>query len=343
MLLTAGERYTLVVEPGGEGGPARRYPLRGRVLQGLAAAALLMGAAVFAGIAGISIGLKSSAEATRLKEENAAYQRQLERAEDMAQSLSGQIESLRQTEARLKQQYNYEASPVDEESEPSGSPAAGQLSPSQGGGPLAIGGRGGVEGGHADRVSPGFDLFISPQAAELEPFTPITASDPLTVAFTDLRSEVADTRRTYALLERHLEITAERLRHTPSIWPTSGGWISSGFGVRNSPFTGTEVFHDGLDFVADIGDPIVATADGVVTWASWANGMGLMVELDHGDGIHTRYGHSRRTLVRVGQKVRRGQTIARVGMTGNTTGPHVHYEVIKDGRPVDPRDYLADE
>ena len=124
--------------------------------------------------------------------------------------------------------------------------------------------------------------------------------------------------------------------HTmPSIWPAAG-FVSSPYGLR---FDGTE-FHQGIDIAADMGAPIVATADGVVTAAGWNGGYGNMVDVDHGGGIVTRYGHASALAVTVGQQVRRGEVIAYVGSTGRSTGPHVHYEVRVDGQPVNPAGYL---
>ena len=122
---------------------------------------------------------------------------------------------------------------------------------------------------------------------------------------------------------------------TPSIWPAAG-YVSSPYGLR---FDGTE-FHQGIDIAADMGAPIVATADGVVTAAGWNGGYGNMVDVDHGGGIVTRYGHASALAVTVGQQVRRGEVIAYVGSTGRSTGPHVHYEVRVDGQPVNPAGYL---
>ena len=122
---------------------------------------------------------------------------------------------------------------------------------------------------------------------------------------------------------------------TPSIWPAAG-YVSSPYGLR---FNGTE-FHQGIDIAADMGAPIVATADGVVTAAGWNGGYGNMVDVDHGGGIVTRYGHASAVAVTVGQQVRRGEVIAYVGSTGRSTGPHVHYEVRVNGAPVNPAGYL---
>ena len=123
---------------------------------------------------------------------------------------------------------------------------------------------------------------------------------------------------------------------TPTGWPTNG-FISSGYGLR---WNGAE-FHQGIDIAAEMGTPIVATADGVVTIAGWnAGGYGNMVDIDHGSGVSTRYGHASAVVVTAGQRVRRGQIIAYVGSTGHSTGPHLHYEVRLSGQPVNPTSYL---
>ncbi len=123
---------------------------------------------------------------------------------------------------------------------------------------------------------------------------------------------------------------------TPTGWPTNG-FISSGYGLR---WNGAE-FHQGIDIAAEMGTPIVATADGVVTIAGWnAGGYGNMVDIDHGSGVSTRYGHASAVVVTPGQRVRRGQIIAYVGSTGHSTGPHLHYEVRLSGQPVNPTSYL---
>ncbi len=122
--------------------------------------------------------------------------------------------------------------------------------------------------------------------------------------------------------------------------PVRSGYISSAFGVRTDPFSGEPARHNGVDFAGRIGEPILATAPGVVTWAGSRFGYGLMVEIEHADGYRTRYAHAKSVRVQVGEMVQKGQTVATLGNTGRSTAPHVHYEVLKDGKPVDPMLYL---
>ena len=138
----------------------------------------------------------------------------------------------------------------------------------------------------------------------------------------------------------HLQEQRNMLASTPAIKPVDGGWYSSSFGYRKSPFTDRREFHKGLDISARKGAPIYATADGVVTYAGKKGLMGRMVTIDHGYGIVTRYGHADKLLKKRGEKVKRGDIIAKVGNTGRSTGPHVHYEVKVNGVPVNPKKYI---
>ena len=117
--------------------------------------------------------------------------------------------------------------------------------------------------------------------------------------------------------------------------------VGSGFGFRADPFTGRGALHTGLDFPSPIGTEIHAAAGGVVRTAEMHPEYGLMLEIDHGNGLMTRYGHTSRILVKVGDLVKRGQVVADVGTTGRSTGPHLHFEVLVDGVPQDPQRFLA--
>jgi murein DD-endopeptidase MepM/ murein hydrolase activator NlpD len=136
-----------------------------------------------------------------------------------------------------------------------------------------------------------------------------------------------------------LEGQTQKLAATPSIWPTSG-YVTSGFGNRISPFTGREQFHAGLDIAADFGTIVVAPARGRVVFVGMNGPLGRMVELDHGYGLRTHYGHLASAFVKQGQTVERGVPIAAVGSTGRSTGPHLHYGVEVNGRTVDPTNYI---
>lgn len=137
-----------------------------------------------------------------------------------------------------------------------------------------------------------------------------------------------------------LLVHADRLAATPSIMPTAG-WLTSAFSrMRSHPILHVARAHEGLDVTAPMGTPIEAPASGTVVQAGWEAGYGNTVTIDHGYGIMTRFAHASRILARVGDKVVRGDRIALVGNTGLSTGPHLHYEVHVNGRPVDPRRYI---
>jgi len=126
----------------------------------------------------------------------------------------------------------------------------------------------------------------------------------------------------------------------PSAQPVRGSALTSSYGVRSDPFRGRAAMHAGIDLAGPIGTPIYATADGKVGRSSWVNGYGNLVEIEHGRGIQTRYGHLSRSAVRAGQAVKRGDLIAYMGSTGRSTGSHLHYEVRIDGRAVNPVPFM---
>lgn len=122
--------------------------------------------------------------------------------------------------------------------------------------------------------------------------------------------------------------------------PIKKGWMSSRYGMRTDPFTGRLAWHGGVDFAGKTGSDIVSVASGVVTWAAKRYGYGLLVEVNHGNGYKTRYAHCNEITVKVGDVVRKDQVVALMGSTGRSTGPHVHFEVYKNGRTVDPAAYI---
>ena len=129
-------------------------------------------------------------------------------------------------------------------------------------------------------------------------------------------------------------------QQTPAGWPVKGGWVSSSFGSRMHPMTGKKQFHRGVDIPGKPGALVLAVADGVVVRSEKNGNYGWMVEIDHGDSYTTLYGHNRKNLVNVGETVIKGQGIAEIGSTGRSTGPHVHFEVAKDNRNINPVKYL---
>jgi murein DD-endopeptidase MepM/ murein hydrolase activator NlpD len=156
----------------------------------------------------------------------------------------------------------------------------------------------------------------------------------------EMQRQVQLEKRSYSEILDRMTSQRDLLEHTPSIRPVEDAFVSSGFGRREDPFTGSVSFHQGIDLCTTCGTPVLATANGKVVFSGPDGDYGLTLQIDHGRGVETRYSHNERLLVRAGQVVRRGQTIAQVGTSGRTTGPHVHYEIHVGGRPVDPTQYI---
>jgi Membrane proteins related to metalloendopeptidases len=156
----------------------------------------------------------------------------------------------------------------------------------------------------------------------------------------DLTRQIKDRERQLSVLESM--ISTRNLSHqiVPGGRPVTQGWISSYFGHRADPFTGRKAFHRGVDFAGPAGAQVVAVASGVVTYTKERFGYGKTVEINHGNGYVTRYAHNQRVLVNVGDTVKKGQPIALIGSTGRSTGPHLHFEVLKQGRAVDPMSFV---
>lgn len=122
--------------------------------------------------------------------------------------------------------------------------------------------------------------------------------------------------------------------------PISKGWLSSYYGIRKDPFNGKPSMHKGIDFAGKEDTGVIATGSGVVSWASSRYGYGELVEINHGNGLKTRYGHNKKITVKIGDVVSKGQVIAKMGSTGRSTGPHVHYEILKNDRQIDPLKFV---
>ncbi len=180
----------------------------------------------------------------------------------------------------------------------------------------------------------------------------LDASLPLTEKHNSLLREMHDQveqlheasaiqKKAFGDLHEYLQGQKSLLASTPTIRPTTG-WISSRFGYRISPFTGAKEFHQGIDIATRRDTPIVAPADGTVTFVGRKGRLGKSMVIDHGNGMLTRYGHVNKYLVKRGTHVKRGEKIALVGNTGRSTAPHLHYEVHLNGLPVNPKKHILD-
>lgn len=157
-----------------------------------------------------------------------------------------------------------------------------------------------------------------------------------------LQTELSSREQQLGVLE-NLILTRELNKQVyPEGSPVKTGWISSYFGNRSDPFTGFNEFHKGLDIAGPAGTHVDAVAAGVVTWAGPRSGYGNMVEINHGNGLATRYCHNEKLLVKVGDMVHKGEEVALMGSTGRSTGPHLHFEVLKNGAAVNPLPYVGE-
>jgi murein DD-endopeptidase MepM/ murein hydrolase activator NlpD len=301
----AKRRWTLVLVPHGSE-PSRIVEVSHTVLR---AGAVVVGACVIlAGIAGYATISKTSelSRAARLQQENASLSREIGELHGRLVSLSDTITQISQRDARIRVLANLE--PIDPQVQEAGIGGPGTSD-------LSLSGLTGLTRRSAEvRV----DLGALIRRANL-----------LASSF----KEAADS----------LSVHTARLAATPSIMPTQG-WLSSAFSaMREHPILHLARPHEGIDVSAPMGSPIEAPAAGVVSDAGWETGYGNTVTINHGFGIVTKFAHASKILVKVGQRVSRGQRIALVGNSGLATGPHLHYEVHVNGRPVDPLKYVLPE
>jgi len=183
-----------------------------------------------------------------------------------------------------------------------------------------------------------FDFEHTPGMGGAESSEDIPATD-LLKDLNKLQEKFDTSGKQLSVLESMMYNQQLQLAAIPNGRP-SKGYITSGFGTRSDPFNGGRAHHMGIDFSARTGDPVLSAAGGVVSFAGVKSGYGNVVEVDHGNGYTTLYGHNSRLIVRAGDIVRAGQQLAKAGSTGRSTGPHVHFEVHVNGRPVNPRQFL---
>lgn len=166
--------------------------------------------------------------------------------------------------------------------------------------------------------------------------------DELDARAEELEGQIEEEERSLTELRAYLDDRISILRATPSVWPVRG-WVTSHFGWRNSPHGGGRKRHSGLDVSAPIGTPIVAAGDGHVIFAAYNKAYGNLMVIDHGYGLTTKYAHCSKFIAQPGDRVKRGELIARVGNTGRSTGPHLHFEVRENGVPTNPLKFLRSE
>jgi len=185
-----------------------------------------------------------------------------------------------------------------------------------------------------------FDLDFAPGMGGIEKSGDWLSNAEFEESLVQLSQDFADQQDTLTALQDYL-ITNENITGAiPTGRPIQEGWISSFYGYRVDPFNGKKVFHDGIDFAGKTGSAVISVADGIVSWAGMRGGYGGLVEIDHGNGYLTRYAHNKSIEVNTGDRVSKGDVIALMGSTGRSTGPHVHFEVLRDGKSVNPFNYI---
>ena len=302
----AERRWTVMLVPHGEGA-SRSVSISWAAFKLVFGVAVIAVAFVLATSIGVITRTVNLARAERLERENQALAEELQRLGEQVGSLSDTLAVI----SRRDEQVRLVA-------------GLGPLDPG-----VRRAGIGGPEGSWAERdrlLSEGGQVGREALRARMSLDALLRRANLLSVSF----REAADS------LNSHVQ----RLTATPSIMPTEGFLTSNFTSVRYHPIMHENRPHDGIDVTAPYRTPIVAPAAGRVTRVGWENGYGLTVEIQHGYGVTTRYAHMSGTAVAVGQPVRRGDRLGFVGSTGLSTGPHLHYEVIVDGRPADPLRYV---
>jgi murein DD-endopeptidase MepM/ murein hydrolase activator NlpD len=168
----------------------------------------------------------------------------------------------------------------------------------------------------------------------------VATSPDISAMLDSLTRQIKDREQQLSVLESLISTRNLNRQIVPGGRPVMQGWISSYFGQRTDPFNGRTAYHRGVDFAGPAGSQVVAVASGVVTYSKDRFGYGKTVEINHGNGYVTRYAHNQRTLVTPGDTVQKGQAIALIGSTGRSTGPHLHFEVLRNGRAVDPMSFV---
>jgi murein DD-endopeptidase MepM/ murein hydrolase activator NlpD len=302
------EKLTVIILPGGAGHP-RTLGIRRRWLRVAGVAGLVGLAAIILMVLSHRNLRRQVIEFASLQEQSSAQQVQLASMGEELKGLRDQLHRIKKLDRKLRLMASLE-------------PRADSSMPLLGLGGPSPSGSAAKDVLIADRQS----ILIESMREELA----------------KLKSAAGRQETSYHELVSAFHDMKSLLAHTPSIWPVRG-WVTSGFGRRVSPFTGKRVLHTGIDVASRKGAVVVAPADGVVTRVTSDYNLGKLVEIDHGYGFSSRYGHNSQILVHTGQRVRRGDPIARVGNTGRSTGPHVHYEVRLEGVPVNPKRYIVED
>lgn len=329
------ERYSLIVVSD-ETAPIRRFDVRKTMVRRALYGAIAVAALFLVATVDYVLVRIDHIELGRLRQETAEQQAKIDAFDETVSKVESELASVREFERKVRMIANLPGSAAAGGDEIVG---VGNV---EGGPPLDLSG---LAGG-------GIDVHALP-AAEQGGAAARKASGKASAAAADdrvsaLREEAKKlgytaSQRGLSLQElvSQLEDKHQKLASSPAVWPTKG-WLTSRFGTRISPFTGKRHFHSGIDIAGASGTDVIATARGKVKFVGRKGPLGKTVIIDHGYGVRTHYGHSQENLVKRGEQVERGQVIAKLGNTGRSTGPHVHYTVEVKGKAVNPLDYIFD-
>jgi murein DD-endopeptidase MepM/ murein hydrolase activator NlpD len=300
------KRYTIVLADRSTG-TVRRVTIRLRPFA-LATVAVL----AFPVLVGLGLRLSATREVNHLRSTNTTLEQENASYREATGALTTQIESLQSAINELGLRSRFD---------PATARAMDKL-------PSAVKNR--AEGGTS----------VAGASAMLTPDFSSAAASSLDQTFTMLRNVLGSLEGHLSIVRRNVEKRESLMNATPSVWPVHG-WLSAGYGMRADPFTGDRDFHPGLDISAERGTPVRATAAGKVQLAAPSGDYGNLVIIDHGYGLVTRYGHLSRFAVWPGRDVKRGDLIGFVGATGRATGPHLHYEILANGKLMNPLQLLT--
>lgn len=325
------ERYSLIVVSD-ETSPIRRFDVRKTVVRRAMHVGIALAMVALLGLVDYVRVRIEHVELARLRVENAEQRAKIESFDETVSSVEKELEQVREFERKVRLIANLPGSAAagDDVIEVGNEGEVGDLS--------------GLAGGGVDvqALPPESDGAAAKHAAGKA--TKAAADDRVSSLRREARKlALAAEQRGLSLEEliQGLEDKHQRLASSPAIWPTQG-WLTSRFGTRISPFTGKRQFHAGIDIAGSPGTDIIATAEGKVVFAGPKGPMGNAVVIDHGWGVRTFYGHASEVEVKKGDKVERGDVVAKLGNTGRSTGPHLHYTVQVNGKAVNPLDYIFD-
>jgi murein DD-endopeptidase MepM/ murein hydrolase activator NlpD len=317
---TKAKTFTVMVVPERAGTPKRYRIARAWIRAGIAVAIVFAGGLGVATYHYVTV-VDTARQAAALREENLRLRADLRLVEEKVAHFTASLERVERMDAKLRM--------LTQVSDPERNLAIGPVSANEAQGAIDE-----QRSSPVDRSNPVLPLGVDA----------LTTDTDIELLHTKLDNLAADARReeaSLAELQEYFEDQKTLLAAMPSIWPTHG-WVTSGFGTRADPFTGDRAMHKGLDIANEEGTKVHVTADGTVVFAGRHGAYGNVLVVDHGFGVNTRYGHLSEIFVKVGDRVHRGQTVAAIGNTGRSTGPHLHYEVRVNGIAQDPRKFILD-